>query len=191
MSVTTKRNESARLSAVDWEHAALDLIAEEGVYAVAIESLAKKLGVTKGSFYWHFGSRDALIDAAFKRWETEEMETMLGDGGRLKTPNDRLLALFDQVSRRLPTHAVYGALFAAASHPLVAPVLRRIAEIRMDYVSSLLEELGMSKSSARHRARLTYTAYVGFLQLMQQHSVGLSSEEFEEYMMHVAETLIP
>ena len=55
---------NARLSADDWAQAALDLIAEQGVSAVAVEPLARRLGVTKGSFYWHFPSRDALLQAA-------------------------------------------------------------------------------------------------------------------------------
>src|SRR5690606_7033358 len=59
----------ARLSAADWAQAALDVIAEQGVSAVAVEPLARRLGVTKGSFYWHFPSRDALLQAALERWE--------------------------------------------------------------------------------------------------------------------------
>ena len=52
-----------RLSREDWELAALDAIADGGIGAVAIEPLAAALGVTEGSFYAHFPSRDALIDA--------------------------------------------------------------------------------------------------------------------------------
>ena len=65
----TSRNkpERGRLSADDWAEAALDLIAEQGVAAVAVEPLARRLGVTKGSFYWHFADlptyRSALIEA--------------------------------------------------------------------------------------------------------------------------------
>src|SRR3546814_18257468 len=61
MSITTapaaeKPERKGRLSAEDWAQAALDLIAEHGVAAVAVEPLARRLGVTKGSFYWHFPS---------------------------------------------------------------------------------------------------------------------------------------
>ena len=49
---------SGRLSADDWAQAALEQIAEQGVAAVAVEPLARRLGVTKGSFYWHFPSRE-------------------------------------------------------------------------------------------------------------------------------------
>ena len=48
------------LSANDWAEAALSAIAARGIEGVAIEPLARELGVTKGSFYWHFANRNAL-----------------------------------------------------------------------------------------------------------------------------------
>ena len=63
--------ERARLSAADWEQGALDLIASQGLGAVAVEALARQLGVTKGSFYWHFPTREALLKAALLRWENQ------------------------------------------------------------------------------------------------------------------------
>jgi AcrR family transcriptional regulator len=64
-----QKTERTRLSAEDWEDAALNLIAEQGVGALAVEALARQLGVTKGSFYWHFRTREALLQAALERWE--------------------------------------------------------------------------------------------------------------------------
>lgn len=66
--VPEKTDRAPRLRAVDWAQAALDVVATDGVNAVAVEPLARKLGVTKGSFYWHFPSRDALLHAALERW---------------------------------------------------------------------------------------------------------------------------
>src|SRR3546814_7480606 len=83
MSITTapaaeKPERKGRLSAEDWAQAALDLIAEHGVAAVAVEPLARRLGVTKGSFYWHFQSRDALLQAALARWEVVDQAAGIG-----------------------------------------------------------------------------------------------------------------
>ena len=60
--------ESTRLSAQDWARAALKAIAAGGVVAVAVEPLARTLGVTKGSFYAHYRNRDELIAAALVEW---------------------------------------------------------------------------------------------------------------------------
>ena len=57
------------LTASDWAEAALHLIAEKGLRALTVGALATRLGVTKGSFYWHFHSRAELLAAALARWE--------------------------------------------------------------------------------------------------------------------------
>jgi AcrR family transcriptional regulator len=52
------------LTASDWAEAALQLIAEKGLSALTVSTLATRLGVTKGSFYWHFAGRSELLAAA-------------------------------------------------------------------------------------------------------------------------------
>src|SRR6187551_1541614 len=102
MAAPAKPNPSARgtgrLSAEDWAQAALDLIAEQGVAAVAVEPLARRLGVTKGSFYWHFPSREALLVAALERWEKMEQELLFGELEPITDPRARLRALFGLVA---------------------------------------------------------------------------------------------
>jgi AcrR family transcriptional regulator len=51
-----------------WIAAALDIVAQDGIDGLRVESLAKRLGVTKGSFYWHFKDRRDLIDAVLDNW---------------------------------------------------------------------------------------------------------------------------
>ncbi|MEU8610821.1 helix-turn-helix domain-containing protein [Actinoplanes sp. NPDC048791] len=67
-----------RLTADDWTSAALEAMAGGGLAAVAVEPLAARLGATKGSFYWHFANRDALIEAAVLRWERDHTEAVIG-----------------------------------------------------------------------------------------------------------------
>ena len=59
----------SRLSAGDWEEAAIDVLSQHGLSAIAVEPLAQRIGVTKGSFYAHFDTRDDLIAAVLARWE--------------------------------------------------------------------------------------------------------------------------
>ncbi|MDI6746090.1 MAG: TetR/AcrR family transcriptional regulator [Rhodocyclaceae bacterium] len=51
-----------------WIAGALDIVAQDGIDGLRVESLAKRLGVTKGSFYWHFKDRRDLIDAVLDDW---------------------------------------------------------------------------------------------------------------------------
>ena len=183
---------TGRLSADDWAQAALDLIAEQGVAAVAVEPLARRLGVTKGSFYWHFPSRDALLQAALERWEKVEQETVFGSLEAVPDPRERLRALFQLVAHEATSHIIYSELLKALDHPAVAPVINRVSQRRFDYLAASFRQAGLGRADAQHRARLAYAAYVGFLQLsLQVHHPRLQHDEFEDYVEHVMATLIP
>lgn len=160
------------LTAEDWTEAALAAIAEGGLPAVAVEVLAKRLGTTKGSFYWHFADRDALIAAALDLWEQRDTEGVIsvveqepdGAAGRLRM----LLRLaLSEVVGQQPAAAgsVELALQANANHPVVAAVLDRVTRRRLAYITALYAELGLSKAVARDRALLAYSAFLGHAQL--------------------------
>lgn len=183
---------SQRLSADDWAQAALEQIATQGVAAVAVEPLARRLGVTKGSFYWHFPSRDALLQAALERWEAAEQELVFGALEQVPDPRERLRALFRLVAHEARSHIIYSELLKALDHPVVSPVMERVSQRRLDYLAASFRQAGLGRTDAQHRARLAYAAYVGFLQLsLQLHQPRLHHDEFEAYVEHVMDTLIP
>ena len=187
-----ERPERSTRSALDWEQAAVELIAEKGVQAVAIEPLARRMGITKGSFYWHFASRESLLEQALQLWEEHDSRNLATGLGGIADPRDRLISFFRRVGKEKLTHEVYSALCAAAGHPQVAPVLERVANRRMEHLSAAFREMGMPAISARNQARLAYSVYLGFLQLQRQHQTpNLSSDEFDGYIEHVIATLIP
>jgi AcrR family transcriptional regulator len=184
--------ERNKLSAADWEQGALDVIAEQGLAGLAVESLARRLKVTKGSFYWHFTSREALIQSALARWEQSDVEALMRQVDRIADPRERLEQLFRRTSRELRTHVIYAALLQALDHPLVRPVMQRLSQRRINYLAVAYRALGLGRRAAMHRARLAYSAYVGFLQMMLQLQLPrMSNEEFDEYVEHVLAALVP
>lgn len=188
----SKIDRAPRLSAEDWANAALDQIAEQGLAGLAVESLARRIGVTKGSFYWHFPSREALLQSALERWEKIEQETVFGQLEAIADPRERLRALFRLVASEVRSHIIYSELLKALDHPLVKPVIERVSKQRLDYLTASYRQAGMGRADAINRARLSYAAYVGFLQLsLQLHQPRLDHEEFEAYVDHVMSTLIP
>jgi len=67
----------ARIAALqpnDWIRAAEARLAGQGVESVRVEVLARDLGVSKGSFYWHFRDRSELLEKLLTRWEDGELE---------------------------------------------------------------------------------------------------------------------
>jgi AcrR family transcriptional regulator len=188
-----QKPERTRLSAEDWEDAALHLISEQGVGALAVEALARQLGVTKGSFYWHFRTREALLQAALERWEQYGEREIISQIEAIPDPRERLPELFRRVAHEIQPHRVYAALLKALDHPLVVPVMARVSKRRTEFLQTAYTEAGLeANTEALNRARLTYAAYVGFLQL--NFTLGLprlSHEEFDSYVEHMIATLIP
>lgn len=181
----------ARLSAADWERAALDVLAESGLAAVAVESLARRLGVTKGSFYWHFPTREALIQAALERWERSDEHDVLGQIERVADPRERLRELIRQVSHKRPSHAVFAALIKSIDQPLIGPIIERVSQRRLEFVTDAFRQAGFDANTAANRARLAWSAYVGFVQLAQVGQPRMNHDEFEAYIRDFIGILIP
>src|SRR5437762_12997495 len=102
-----------RRSVTDWEDAALAAIAAHGLRSLSIPELARSLGVTKGSFYWHFKGLPQLIEAALRRWE-EIDRAALDEVGEIDEPRPRLAQLFAEAMPRRPAHALYVAMWPSA-----------------------------------------------------------------------------
>jgi AcrR family transcriptional regulator len=155
----------ARLSAGSWAAAALDALISGGVAAVAVEPLAVRLGATKGSFYWHFANRDALLTAALELWEARYSES-LEAADEQPDPARRLAFLFaDVVAASDDERSGEINLLAAADHPLVGPVVRRVAARRTDYLIDLFRQMGYSLGEARRRGLLAHHVYLGYLEM--------------------------
>jgi len=154
-----------RLSADDWAQAALDALAEGGLAAVAVEPIAKRLGTTKCSFYWHFKDRATLVEAALARWEQRSTDDVIAEIAIETDPAERLHRLFAQVIDYAAIGRIELALLASADQPSVAATLRRVADRRIEYVAELLRELGLTTGQARTRAVVAVSIYHGFNQL--------------------------
>jgi AcrR family transcriptional regulator len=184
--------ERPRLSAPDWELEALEMIADSGLAAVAVEPLAKRLGVTKGSFYWHFSSREALIEKTLQRWSLDDSADVISRVQGISDPRERLRMIFRITSRTVRLHKIYSALIKAVDHPSVGPRVEKVSQTRLVFLTTLFTDAGLSASEATHRARLAFAAYVGFLQMSLQIKMPrLSSGEFDAYVEHVIQTLVP
>ncbi|WP_202869000.1 TetR/AcrR family transcriptional regulator [Kribbella antibiotica] len=158
---------SPRLSVQDWEAAALEAIATGGLRAVAVEPLARVLGVTKGSFYAHFRNRRELVDAALRNWERSHGAEGLAEFAAISDPKERLRQVlvgaiaFSQSARPSP----HLSLLAEMDDETVRAAVHRVNESRVQLIADAYRELGMPRAQARRRAQLAYAAYLGLLQL--------------------------
>jgi AcrR family transcriptional regulator len=163
-----------RLTAADWESAALAAIAEEGLAAAAVEPLARRLGVTKGSFYWHFANRDALLGAAIERWERLQLTDVEG-GVRLEDPHEELRELARKALKLVGRPSIQRRLTAEADgDPRIAAALARVTRARVARIEQTYRRLGLTPAHARARAAVAYAAVLGLEQIDREGELRVS-----------------
>ena len=155
-----------RLSRAAWIEAALEVL-EEGIDAVAVEPLARQLGVTKGSFYWHFKNRDALLADTLDLWEQRSTEAIIADVSQHDTPRAVLTALARRGLSEREHMRIEVVLAGAADHPVVRPMLQRVMERRRTFVAGMLQQMGYATSDVSSRSLLTYASFLGLAQLLE------------------------
>ena len=163
MERASKAASKAQKSSQDWVEAGLLLLGQQGVEAVRVEALARTLGVTKGSFYWHFRDRDALLAAILAHWQTIATQAIIDRVDALGgTPAARVTALIQTTSQGKRGARVEHAIRAwGALDKQARAVLQVVDTRREEYVRSLLIEHGLAPARAAQRARILYLALIG------------------------------
>jgi AcrR family transcriptional regulator len=164
------------LTASDWAEAALQLIADQGLSALTVSALAVRLGVTKGSFYWHFHGRSELLAAALARWEQRATTDAMRGLDAVTGARRRLELMLDAASQPPRSRSLYAALAEAADDPVVRRVLDRVASARIAYLERCYSNLGFSPALSKSYAVLAYAAYRGLLQLAHEAPAALPTD---------------
>jgi AcrR family transcriptional regulator len=155
-----------KLTEADWVKAATQILIRSSIENVRVEPLAKELGVTKGSFYYHFRDREALLNAILDGWaERATVGVIERLDGTEPDPTVRLQAVLD-LPRRSKSAAQHGEIEVAIRAwarraPLARKAVDRVDQLRLDYFQKLFGELGMDAATSRARSYLAY-AYVQF-----------------------------
>jgi AcrR family transcriptional regulator len=152
------------LDAAAWVAAALDVLATDGIDAVRVEPLAKALSVTKGSFYWHFSDRRALIDAMLLQWADGRIAAIREQAPRDGDPSAALRRLADLYTRRSNARglAIELAIRALArNHETAARAVQTVDVERLQRVTTLFERLGWQPREASARAVMVYAYLFG------------------------------
>lgn len=175
-----KRLDEPTLTSSDWIEAALQLISEAGLRALTVDALAARLGVTKGSFYWHFKGRPELLAGALKRWEQRVTTEAIAGLSAVTDARQRLVFMLQAASQPPRARSLYAALAAAADDAMVRRVLNRVAAARIGFLEACYRELGLKAAEARAKAVLAYAAYRGLLQLAHE-APGVLPDDWAAY----------
>src|SRR5215475_14723476 len=149
-----------RLTAQHWIDFALATFAHEGFDALKADVLARKLGVSRGSFYWHFTDLGTFHGHVIERWKQVTTEAIIADIERFESREKRVDALLRHafghgaaLEIRMRTWAGHNAEAAQA--------LGDIDRRRREYIEQLLVEAGIAPPLAATRAQLLYWTYLG------------------------------
>jgi AcrR family transcriptional regulator len=174
-----QKSPEPKLGRQNWIDAGLAVLAESGVEAVRVESLAKRMKVTKGSFYWHFKDRTDLLDAILAQWVEIDTNNIIERVNQLDLePKVKLLRLFelaiadDGLTPGLADGSLEIAIRAWATKDLkTAAVLAQVDRQRLNYTRDLFLAIGFSEIEALVRARLAYYSLIG------EFTIGVSTNQ--------------
>lgn len=155
---TTKRTN--KLGRSEWIEAAFKTLTESGVGSIHVETLAKRLGVTKGSFYWHFKDRTDLLEAVLDKWHDQyviaKVDQMGGDS------RQRLTNLLNVVPRKRGSKHLGGSMELAMRSwarydDQAEGVVAEVDRIRLDFVAEHLRAIGVAEEEIEARAFMVYS----------------------------------
>ena len=141
-----------QLSAKDWLDQGLKALARDGFTALKAEPLAKAMGVSRGSFYWHFADVEAFHAAILEHWREVAVERIIADVEAARGNDNPLQLLLRRVFSERP--ALEQAVRSwAAVDPAARAAMQAIDRRRLGYVESLLRDSGLLPDVARARAQ--------------------------------------
>lgn len=151
----------------DWIAIARKTLVTAGIDDVKVDRLAKRLGVTRGSFYWHFQSRSDLLQALLKDWEARNLVEIaqveehwtssgpeLSDVVRSWMSEDSAFLAFDLAVRGWARKA-----------PSVAKAVHRVDDAWIALLEEVFRHSGYGGDEALVRARIVYFHQIGYYAL--------------------------
>jgi AcrR family transcriptional regulator len=167
------KQESVKLSRINWIDCGIRVLAENGVEAVRVEPIAKLLNVTKGSFYWHFKNREELLDAVLQEWVSRETNSIINQVDKVGGDAISKLRYLFELAIRDNGQLEHAIRAWATNDPKTATILAKIDQRRLDYTRDLFLQAGFAPFEALVRARMVYYSLIGEFTV----GIHLSQEE--------------
>ena len=187
------RTDSHRLDRNAWVSAGMEVLCTAGVQSVRVEALAKRLNISKGSFYWHFKDREDLLEAILDEWQARQSDWN-ANGESTRSPVERWTKLFDILTA--PGYAALELAMSAWARQ-DEKVARRLAEAdrkRVAYLATIFREIGFSSAQAAEWANAAFLLYLGWMdrsaRLAGQKESGIALSELLSRFVLAASALV-
>ena len=168
-----------------WLEAAYDALLESGVEAVKILPLAKRLNLSRTSFYWFFKDREELLAALVARWREKNTGNMVRRSeAYAETIAEAMLNVFDCWLDKDLFDAQFE--FAVRSWALqsedILEEVRQADQARLEALSRMFMRFGFTETAADVRARTTYLVQIGYISMQSREDIATRMKRIPEYI---------
>ncbi|MGH1358776.1 MAG: TetR/AcrR family transcriptional regulator [Burkholderiaceae bacterium] len=171
-----------KISKLDWIQGGFRTLTSDGHLAIKAEVIARDLGVSKGSFYWHFDNVAAFKIAMLEHWVAQGTDGIMSQVRNADAePSDQLRSLVNTITAEL--NAPYGGLLAESAirnwarfDPQVLLSVRRVDQSRLKFLASLFRRAGGSAEISRRFANLFYSGLIGLEYLTHERLAKLKTD---------------
>jgi AcrR family transcriptional regulator len=168
-----------------WLDAAYALLIEGGVDAVKVMPLAESLGMSRTSFYGHFDSREALLDALIARWKAKNTGNLIAQTeAYAESMPEALFNLFDCWLRPDLFDARFDFAIRtwALGDPALKAILEEVDQQRIEAIAAMFARHGFGEEQARVRAYAVYYTQIGYISMMVVEPVELRIQRMPLYI---------
>lgn len=154
------------LQPTDWIRAGIGRLAKDGIESVRVEVLARDLGVSKGSFYWHFRDRDELLMQMLQAWESSEAEWLSSEENDAAEKPNAATRWARFVERSAEPERIREEIAVRAWARRDERVANRVADVekrRGRVIANILGEVGFARQTAESWSEMVSMVYSGWL----------------------------
>ena len=159
---STVKPKKQQLNREDWIREALNVLEEQGVDGVKIVVIADRMGVTSGSFYWHFKGLPDLLECLLDYWERELTDAVVVTAREFPgPPEDRILNLMIGVIEDDAAKYDRAISVWARRDPAINEVFERTIRKRFEFARWMFKQAGFTDKQARIRGRMMVAYLMG------------------------------
>jgi AcrR family transcriptional regulator len=168
-----------------WLEAAYDALLESGVESVKILPLAKRLNLSRTSFYWFFKDREELLSALIARWRDKNTGNLVKQSeAYAETLAEAMLNVFDcWVNKELfDSQFEFAVRSWALQSPEIQAEVHEADQTRMEAIGRMFMRFGYDEVPADVRARTTYLVQIGYISMQSREDITLRMKRIPEYI---------
>lgn len=168
-----------------WLQAACDALLESGIEAVKILPLARRLGLSRTSFYWFFEDREQLLAALVARWRDKNTSGIVRQSeAYAESLAEAMLNLFDcwLDSELFDTRFEFAMRSWALQSSGILAEVQEADRIRMEALKRMFLRFGRPDITADVRARTTYLVQIGYISMQSREDLAERMKRIPEYI---------